>query len=861
MDADDAPSNAVDQAIAAADFVQTIQRDLNCLSDPDRNTRRKALERLDKLLVIESRSPAMLQIVWDETILKLVVRNLHDPVERCREAAVNMISRVVKLLAEVEQTTFLMVPAIAERTGQLPVLEHSEEIRLSLINLLNAIICQCSVESVREFSEHITRVICVTLSDSFHEIKKASCALLSRLCSRAPDVLGENADAILHALLPNILHAHSRVRSAVVSALNDVVLCGLPAGMIAQHVAPGVKAVAFDHSDAVRKVFFEYVALWLGYEPDETCPMTETKNQTAYMPLLLPLLLLGIGDDSPEISTSTLAMVYRVGEVYKHWNAHDSVQEKTWRHDSNVLPLPFETEPGYGSRLMIQRHLKQIVYDCSKDFRDWTVTTRLGAARLLQTTLVFAESHSSRHLDVLIPSLCSAVADDDVRVAQHVVKSSQILGFNNAPEHWLDLIMDSIISDRSTALQRANGLVVFAGLLYGTPNENVHEGLVIQILQGLCHANLSFDESLAVRRQLLAVLTNVVVKAGPISRVSSKEMLILLLQLQCIQDDAKLHQDAASLIETFAHVTGYESLEQLYACHTRDLIDRAILRHEEWLGNSPGRHLFEAVLKNLGHLAGSYLAEILPIIASCLKPQRDPSLRLSLLHLLDDLFETSGLESWWSSLAKEVIVSVLIPCGIWQAGKVGAAVRHAAMVAVGTYLRRGLCTQKDLNDILETGETLPVVISCLEEDFYVDTRRVTCHVMENIIRIAGNSLRDDYRVKIGAVLQKRLDDSNDGVRLGILRSLSLFLSTLPPAYPGTELKSCLSSLVLHMDDQNQQIKESVCKAVEVCAVKRPALVVEIVTEVRSKHQSSQYCDYLLTVAGSVQTADSVESAA
>ncbi|EFJ32424.1 hypothetical protein SELMODRAFT_407899 [Selaginella moellendorffii] len=165
-----APSNAIDQAISATAFVQTIQRDLKYLSDPDRNTRRKALERVDKLI-----GPSLvLQPCSRLFVLKLV------PSRPRRELS----SR------DVEQTTFVIVPAIAERlslcldlenfvTGQLPVLEHSEEIRLSLINLLSAIICQCSVESVPEFSEHIARVICVTLLDSFHETKKASCVLLS----------------------------------------------------------------------------------------------------------------------------------------------------------------------------------------------------------------------------------------------------------------------------------------------------------------------------------------------------------------------------------------------------------------------------------------------------------------------------------------------------------------------------------------------------------------------------------------------------------------------------------------------------------------------------------------------------------
>jgi hypothetical protein len=43
---------------------------------------------------------------------------------------------------------------------------------------------------------------------------------------------------------------------------------------------------------------------------------------------------------------------------------------------------------------------------------------------------------------------------------------------------------------------------------------------------------------------------------------------------------------------------------------------------------------------------------------------------------------------------------------------------------------------------------LGVIISCLDEDYYVDTRRVSCHVMQHLIRIAGPAMKGRYHLRL-----------------------------------------------------------------------------------------------------------------
>jgi hypothetical protein len=62
-----------------------LQRDVNCLSDPDRTTRRRALTKLDKVLVQEPQDRALLSAYLVNTLAAPLVQLLSDPVEKCRE--------------------------------------------------------------------------------------------------------------------------------------------------------------------------------------------------------------------------------------------------------------------------------------------------------------------------------------------------------------------------------------------------------------------------------------------------------------------------------------------------------------------------------------------------------------------------------------------------------------------------------------------------------------------------------------------------------------------------------------------------------------------------------------------------------
>lgn len=77
------------------------QRDLNCLSDPDRNTRRRALEKILKDVIARvgkhDFTPEVVKSNLD-LLHKPLLKCVKDPAEKCRELSVTILAMLVPLV-------------------------------------------------------------------------------------------------------------------------------------------------------------------------------------------------------------------------------------------------------------------------------------------------------------------------------------------------------------------------------------------------------------------------------------------------------------------------------------------------------------------------------------------------------------------------------------------------------------------------------------------------------------------------------------------------------------------------------------------------------------------------------------------
>ena len=100
------------------------QRDVNCLSDPDKNTRKRALEKIlgeVKSLSKQSDSVTAAAQAQDcQTVLSpLILKCFADPTEKCRELSVTLASELLPLLSNPAPFAAPTIRAIRDRIGGL----------------------------------------------------------------------------------------------------------------------------------------------------------------------------------------------------------------------------------------------------------------------------------------------------------------------------------------------------------------------------------------------------------------------------------------------------------------------------------------------------------------------------------------------------------------------------------------------------------------------------------------------------------------------------------------------------------------------------------------------------------------------
>lgn len=74
----------------------------------------------------------------------------------------------------------------------------------------------------------------------------------------------------------------------------------------------------------------------------------------------------------------------------------------------------------------------------------------------------------------------------------------------------------------------------------------------------------------------------------------------------------------------------------------------------------------------------------------------------------------------------------------------------------------------------------------MDEDWYVDTRKLACCTMVALLSLAGSQLTDDARRQVYPELTKRMDDSSTETRIAAAAAVQAFVRyAMPSTYSNT----------------------------------------------------------------------------
>ena len=200
-------------------IIQGLSRNVNCLTDENRATRKRAIEGIIKDTV--RRKPKLdgdvLQGVIRE-ILKPCLKIVSDSVEKCRELSLTLLSESTGIVSDASEFLPYIIPVFVQRLGQQDVVEQSEEIRLSEVVFLTELI-QLTKKKIGFYVDDIVKILQRTIVDPYPEVKKESCQCAALLAKTVPEHFHMQSESLIKPLLLTITHQHSRVRVAAIEAI------------------------------------------------------------------------------------------------------------------------------------------------------------------------------------------------------------------------------------------------------------------------------------------------------------------------------------------------------------------------------------------------------------------------------------------------------------------------------------------------------------------------------------------------------------------------------------------------------------------------------------------------------------------
>ncbi|XP_071107149.1 dynein axonemal assembly factor 5-like [Haliotis cracherodii] len=818
--------------------LQGIARHINCLAEENRNTRKKALEsiRSDTL----GRKPPLdadEHVLIFSEVLKPVLKILSDPVEKCRELSISLISDYLKLVDKPDEHLSYIVPVLSARLGQQEIIESSEELRLSLVELLVQIV-ECSGKRMAIYLDDAIRILQRTIVDPYPEVKKESCRCSSKLAKSIPEYFHMQSESLIKPLMLTISHQHAKVRTVVVETIGTVIQYGN--GKAVETVTSHLAQRLFDHSPVVRKAVTKVVGGWLLDLPD----------RYSFHHKLIPLILTSITDEQTDIKELADTLWYDIGMKYEREN-EEEMKDKIDFAAANPTHYPPDVErPNLGCRTLVMRHLSKILPGLLRDVGDWVVETRVKSAALLYVLLVNTEDYVTQHMEKLVSSLYKACMDEDKRVVTDIQRSAELIGYFVKPEIWTKLVLDNV-----KATQCSGSLMVLASVTRGTSRSDLH-GYMKPVADTLASPDICQSVQMEVQQQLLACVEAMLsVMQDSCLAVSDQLFTILITVLALTQHD-HIREQVNELLGKVGTAEGLGEREEVFRAHTKTLLASYQEDFTAWTLHSVERQVFDTLLMEAGPVVGEHLDSIMPMLVANLSPDKDPEMRLKFFSLLSRLMvnaaATVDSKQQFGDFAVIVLKDMVIPNCVWQAGRTSGAIRTTAVSCAWALLQSGVLTKEKMLPVVE--DFLTQLISTIN-DGNKSTRLISCRVLTRLLDLMGTSLSQDRLHNMYPELLKRLDDSSDEVRLIVAKTFLAYFDCFESGYDvglyRAHLEAVYRGLLVHLDDPETSIQEAILDVLKRSAQISPSMLVTEVDSVKHKHRTGKYCDELVKFANSL----------
>jgi hypothetical protein len=220
-----------------------------------------------------------------------------------------------------------------------------------------------------------------------------------------------------------------------------------------------------------------------------------------------------------------------------------------------------------------------------------------------------------------------------------------------------------------------------------------------------------------------------------------------------------------------------ESVDDLFSQGLSALLAQMQETYENWNRYSPDRFVFDILVRRSTHaIDDDQWEEVLMIVACNINHEKDLELRIDMLALVEHLLCTKELHDRLTFYTDIVLKMILIPAAEWKIGKPNTKIRKAAIICMMKLVQEKIVSPEKLSPHFLP--VLAVLKNCLDDDWDNGIRFSSIVLLKYIVTYIGKEFTDDENKDIYEQLLKRLDDSQDGIRIETCKVFEAFFDNL-----------------------------------------------------------------------------------
>lgn len=256
-----------------------------------------------------------------------------------------------------------------------------------------------------------------------------------------------------------------------------------------------------------------------------------------------------------------------------------------------------------------------------------------------------------------------------------------------------------------------------------------------------------------------------------------------------------------------AKSVGLEEGSDLFSVELSSLIDEMQETYETWNKHTPERFIFDMLVRRSNTALVERFEDILQIIAANIENTKEYELRMDMLSLVEFLLNQEILSENITFYSEIILKMILIPSTVWKIGSPNIKIRKAAVICMMRMIDHKLISPQKLRNSFQA--IMGVLKNCLDDDWANDLRFTSVVTIRRMIEYLHDDFDHEDWKEVYPELLKRLDDSQDGIRIATAETFCVFFKYLPNPWSVSLYEYTIKNIFIHLDDQNPDIQKAI----------------------------------------------------